>query len=239
MVDSVNRRSAALDDLFDRFGIPHDSRSDRLYALAEIALTHRSYANEAAARGEALQDNERLEFLGNYVLDFLIAELLYHIFPESEPGELNRRISITQNRNLAGIVRRRIPELDGLLRLGRGQGVTDSIRADALEALIGAVYLAGGIRLARRMVTGIFGEEIRRHRTGRNYKGRLQEAVLARGVQPPRYDLRRIGGTNDRPVWRAEAVVAGEVCGTGEGRSRREAEQRAAREALRRFGDGR
>lgn len=221
-----------LDDLFNRLGIAPEDRSDRLYTLADTALTHRSYAGEARDRGEACPDNERLEFLGNYVLDFFIAELLYHTHPGAKPGELNARISVTENRNLAAIARRRIPGIDAALRLGRGQPVTESIRADALEALIGAVYLACGVGVARRVVTAIFTGEIRRHRTGANHKGRLQELVRARDLGPLSYDVRRIGGTDDLPLWRAEAVIAGRVRGSGEGRSRQMAEQRAAREAL-------
>lgn len=225
-------RHRVLGDLFDRLGVLPADQTDRLHTLADTALTHRSYAAEARDRGETCPDNERLEFLGNYVLDFLIAELLYHAHPEAEPGELNARISVTENRNLASIARRRWPGvIDGALRLGRGQAVTDSIRADALEAVIGAVYLACGLAATRRVVTAIFAEELRRHRTGANYKGRLQELVRTRDLSLS-YEVRQIGGTDDRPVWRAEAMIGGRVRGCGEGRSRRLAEQRAAREAL-------
>ena len=202
-------------------------------ALLEQALTHRSAAGPAAS-------NERLEFLGDAVLGLVAAELLYHRFPRAEEGELSRRRAwLVREQTLAEIAREL--ELGGLLRLGPGELRSggfrrDSILADALEAVLGAVYLDGGLGAARRVVERLLGERLA-HQPGpgalKDPKTRLQEWLQARRRPLPTYRVVEVGGVEHARRYTVACEVEGLGEPTlGEGTSRRRAEQAAAARAL-------
>lgn len=207
---------------------------DAALLLYDRALTHRSYANAGEYPVATVDDNERLEFLGNYVLDFVIADHLYGEY-DLPPGEMNRRLQVTRNTKLAEIVRRQGLGIDGAVRR-RGQAPTDSIIADAFEALIGAIYLDRGLDIAREVVLAIFESEIAECDTRRNYRGRLQECVARDNLGELDYAYRQTG-PGSCPVWAARVSVAGVPLGKGEGRTKQGAAMLAAKEALGRLGE--
>lgn len=206
-------------------------------ALCERALTHSSYAHEESGGA----DNEALEFLGDAILGFLIAESLLRRFPDMDEGGLSKFKAFLVNRpNLAAVARG--IGLGPHLRLGktaeRGQGrVKESLLADALEAVIAAVHLDGGDDATRALVGRLFDEQIERldrvEVEGQDFKTSLQEVLQASGRPTPRYRVQATEGPPHEPVFHVDLVVEGEVLARGSGGSKKEAEQRAARQALR------
>lgn len=215
------------------FGITDVTRT--ALPLYDRALTHRSYANQGEYPVVTVEDNERLEFLGNYVLDFVIADHLYGEY-DLPPGEMNRRLQVTRNTKLAEIVRQQGLGIDAAVR-GCGQVPTDSIVADAFEALIGAIYLDRGLDVARDVVLAIFEEEIAGCDTHRNYRGRLQEFVARQNLGELEYAFRQTGPGNS-PDWAARVTVGGVPFGEGRAKTKQGAAMLAAKEALGRFGEG-
>jgi ribonuclease-3 len=205
---------------------------DNTIAIYDRALTHRSYTNGGEYPAAVAEDNERLEFLGNYILDFIIAEHLYTGY-EIPPGEMNRRLQVTRNTKLAEIVRLQGLGIDRVVRR-RGQALTDSIIADAFEALIGAIYLDRGLDLARNVVLAIFEDEIADCDTDRNYRGRLQEHVSRESLGDLEYTFHQTGPGNC-PTWVARVSVGGTPYGEGRARTKQAAAMTAAKEALSRF----
>jgi ribonuclease-3 len=211
-------------------------------ALLDEALTHRSHAYErSAARGG---DYERLEFLGDALLGFLVSDWLWHDDPTANEGDLSRRKQSVVRTEALAHAARRLGIGDALL-VGRGEESTGgrnkpSLLADVFEAVLGAVYLDGGIRPARTFVRRHLGEALRAARFTRevaeDYKTRLQEQVQARLRQTPAYRIVSTSGPAHALQFLAEVLVAGEVVGEGTGSSRKQAEQEAARDALERLG---
>ena len=203
-------------------------------SLLDLALTHRSYAYE----NDIKETNERLEFLGDAILNLCVTDLLYARFPEYLEGDLAKlRASLVSEPALAEVASGL--DLGDAIRLGRGESQSGgrskpSIKADALEAVIGAVYLDGGISGVRRLVKRLFGglvEASAGKAIPKDAKTRLQEIVTRRHGILPRY--RVVGsGPDHAKRFRAEVFVKDELCGEGEGRSKKEAEQAAAAEAL-------
>lgn len=202
---------------------------DAALARYDQALTHASCTSSTRYPATPSPDNERLEFLGNYVLDFVVAEYLYTRYT-LPPGEMNRRLQVTRNDNLADIVRRRNLGIDEVVR--RRQMLTDGIIADAFEALLGAIYLDRGMEAVRTVIHAIFAEEIERFDTTRNFKGRLQEAAAERGLGKVEYEYRQDGPEN-APVWTACVLIAGQPRGSGTDGTRQGAAMLAAEETLR------
>ncbi len=198
------------------------------------ALTHPSYANER----RAIEDNQRLEFLGDAVLGFCTSELLYARYPDADEGTLTRmRAQLVNAEALAEWARRH--ELAGCLRLGRGAGAaglreSTNVLADAVEALLAATYLDAGLAEARRVCGEIveFGLTKLKATGERDAKSELQERVQALGHPPPTYEVIETGGPA-HARWFHVHVRVGERClGSGEGRSKRMAERAAAAAAL-------
>jgi ribonuclease-3 len=202
--------------------------------LLERALTHRSFAYENGG----LPTNERLEFLGDAVLGLVVTDALYTRHPDRPEGELAKlRAAVVNMKALAHVAR-------GLgvgahLRLGRGEessGGRDksSILADTLEALIGAVYWEHGIDVARatvhRLVDGLLDASALLG-AGLDWKTSLQEYTASTGMGVPEYRIEEEGPDHAK-VFHAAAVVAGQAYGAGHGRSKKEAEQRAAEAAF-------
>lgn len=199
------------------------------------ALTHRSYRNEHA---EVRCDNERLEFLGDAVLQLGVSVLLMARCPEYREGQL----SLTRSQVVSEPALAQVGEAMGLgryLRLGRGEARTGgrhkpSLVADALEALIGAVYQDAGPLAAQAIVARLFEDRVARvvDDLRADFKSRLQEVVQAGGDQRPRYQVLAESGPVHQRVFEVAVLIGEETVATGMGRSKREAEQRAAELAL-------
>ncbi|HVX23616.1 MAG TPA: ribonuclease III [Acidimicrobiales bacterium] len=201
--------------------------------LLHQALSHRSWCGEQ----EGAPSNERLEFLGDAVLGLVVAEHSYRLYPDLPEGQLAKiRAAVVNARVLAEIA-------DDLgvgpvLLLGRGEEVSGgrtkaSILADALEALIGAVYLDAGWDAARPLVLRLVGDRLARAAAEPDdfdHKSRLQELTVRQGVGVPRYVVAGSGPDHDRH-YVAEVFVGGVRRGSGQGSSKKDAEQDAARSA--------
>ncbi len=208
---------------------------DRSTALA--ALTHKSFVNEH--RGEPHADNERLEFLGDAVIDLAVSHRLMERFPAAREGELSKmRAAVVDEQGLAGLAR--ALDLGPLLRLGRGEELTGgrrkaSLLADAMEAVIAAVYLDGGLDAVLGLVDRFLGEAFARASAGtldRDWKTQLQELAQSRVRATPRYRVAAEHGPDHAKVFEVELELKGEVLGSGQGRSKKDAEQAAAKAAL-------
>ncbi len=198
-----------------------------------LALTHRSWCAEHP--GE--QSNERLEFLGDAVLGIVVTDHIFNRFPDLPEGMLAKtRAAVVSSASLALVG----DELDlgQSLRLGRGEDVSGgrskpSILADAVEAVIGAIYTDGGMEPAREFVLGQLGPsiDVAALRPGESdYKTRLQEMAAREGLVAPRYEVSFTGPEHDKR-FHAKVTIGSEVTGHGDGSSKKEAEQRAARDA--------
>lgn len=204
--------------------------------LLHTALIHSSYVNEHGLT--RLACNERLEFLGDAVLELLSSEHLYFSLPDSPEGQLTtRRASMVCEPTLA-ICASRIG-LGDFLYLGKGEeaggGRTRaSITSDALEALIGAVYLDGGFSRAKEVVERLVLTGIEEAELFRDSKTRLQEYAQARGLELT-YRIVSVTGPAHHTVYTAEALLSGDLVGAGEGSSKKNAEQQAAFEALKKL----
>jgi ribonuclease-3 len=205
------------------------------------ALTHRSFLNE---NPEALEDNERLEFLGDAVLDFVVGAWLYQHFPEMSEGEMTRlRASLVSTERL-GEFGAQI-EIGRALRMGHGEAESGgrertAMLCNAFEAVIGALYLDGGITVVEKFMDPLLdsnAKEIRRGESDRDPKSQLQEWVQARGQGAPHYRIVAESGPDHSKDFVVEVDVAGKVAGRGEGRSKQAASKAAARTALRKLVD--
>jgi ribonuclease III len=204
--------------------------------LLTEALTHPSHTNENTAAGES---NQRLEFLGDAVVGMVITQYLYESLPEWPEGELTKvRAAVVCEPTLA----RRSQELGigAWLRLGRGEAASGgrerhSILADAFEALAGAIYLDAGLEGARRFVLRQLQPEVETARAGQlraDYKTQLQEYLQRRSPEYPSYKLLSEEGPDHQKRFLVAVLYRDHVLGRGWGRTKKEAEQEAAREAL-------
>src|SRR5512138_613963 len=210
--------------------------SDRQTSLA--ALTHKSYVNEHRDE-QGLQDNERLEFLGDAVIDLAVSHRLMERFPSAREGDLSKmRAAVVDEQGLSEMAR--ALDLGGLLRLGRGEELTggrqkSSLLADAMEAVIAAVYLASGLAAVLAIADRFLGEAFARAAAGtldRDYKTQLQELAQSRMRATPRYRVVAEHGPDHSKTFEVETDLRGEVVGRGTGRSKKDAEQAAAKLAL-------
>ena len=171
---SESNRAAEIRNLLMRPEIGRRRISPASLRVYDVALTHRSYAKEQCGYDNVVSDNERLEFLGDRVLNLVIADFLFSTFDEPE-GSLSLRMEWTKNRNLALVISSAAPQLPGLIRLGKNQALTPRIVAGAFEAFIGALYLDAGLDTVKKMVVMLFSENIQTFSTNTNYKKSLQE----------------------------------------------------------------
>ncbi len=200
-------------------------------SLLELAFTHRSFAYESASK----ETNERLEFLGDSVLGLIVTEELYKRYPDFDESRLSPlRSGVVNMRALADIAREL--DLGTYIRLGKGEEVTggrdkNSLLADALEAVIGAIYLQFGFaictQIVRRLIASTLDSAVARG-AGLDGKTALQELVAALNKGAPEYVVSEAGPDHDKN-FTAVAVVAGVSVSEGSGKSKREAEQIAAR----------
>ncbi len=206
------------------------------YSLLSRALTHRSYINE---NRDALEDNERLEFLGDAVLDFLVGAWLYHRFPEMQEGQLTRlRSSLVRTEQLAEFARE--IGLGGALRLGRGESRAGGRQRQALlcgafEALVGALYIEAGLGAVSRFVEPMLivaAKRIIALQQDKDPKSVLQEMVQARGYSPPIYRTVAEQGPEHEKTFVVEVCMDDQALGRGKGHSKQIAAKLAAEAAL-------
>jgi len=199
------------------------------------ALTHRSYANEAQPL--KVEDNERLEFLGDAILGMFISHYLMDKYPHYCEGKLSKLKSYLVSKSALANLARNL-NLGEYLRLGRGEHFTcgqakDSLLANTFEALIGAIYLDGGVEAAGNFIlaqfTTILGCEVTDLYEVENYKGALQEFAQMKLGQTPVYKLVRVTGPEHRRIFEIQLKVNDEYCIAAQGHSKKQAEQEAAR----------
>ncbi len=232
----VRRLSETLGPLETRIG--HKFRD---LGLLEHALTHRSRAHEDASG--AVIDNESLEFLGDAVLGFVIADMLFHHFPTHDEGYKSKvKASIVSAVSLARLAED--IDLGRYILLGRGEEKTGgrhkhAILADCFEALIAAIYLDSGVDAARAFIVSRFGpliasagDQADDASFTADWKSALQEWMQANGKGLPQYRLASAEGPDHRKRFDVEVLVQGVATGRAEGRSKKEAEQQAAKAAL-------
>ena len=205
-----------------------------------VAVTHKSFANEAV---EHVEHNERFEFLGDAVLDLVIAEALMLAHPALPEGDLSqRRAALVSSRSLSQVANEL--SLGEALRLGRGEERTagrskESLLADAFEAVIGAVYLDLGLAVAKQFILKHFADRVAREDVRTvdvDYKTRLQEVTQKTFHCGPLYTIKNESGPDHAKVFTVEVQVAGDVFGVGQGRSKKAAERAAAADALESLG---
>src|SRR5215813_1532887 len=225
-------REKTLTDLEQQIGYSFRSR-----ALLDRALTHRSFANE---RAEGCRHNEALEFLGDSVLGFVVSAWLLDRFPDQPEGKLSKMkaymVSETSLAELSEAI-----DLGRFIRLNRGEEKTGGRRkrallADAYEAVIGAIYLDGGIAAAQRFLHRELSSKMSsidpESMIGDDYKSALQERLQAAGRPMPEYILVEASGPDHRRTFRVQLRVGGSILSSGEGSTIKVAQQEAARSAL-------
>lgn len=207
-------------------------------SLLELAMTHISLANDMKK-----ESNQRLEFLGDSVLSYIIATEIYKIYPKCDEGDLTAiRASLVCEKSLAELSRNL--NLGKGIKLGRSETKTnginkDSILADTFEALLGAIYLDSDDKTAKDWTLKVFGDKIKNIQVKPeiNYKSELQIYFQKRdkNTEVVRYNLTQKSGPDHNPSFEVEAVYQNTVIGTGKGKNRKIAEQDAARDAFERM----
>jgi len=223
-----------LNELEEKIGHRFRKRS-----LLRTTLVHASYLNESG--GKVQEDNERLEFVGDAVLEFIVSEYLYKEYPGDSEGALTvRRSSVVGRKQCAAMARRL--RLEDFVLVGKGErsqagGVKQSILANAFEAIIAGLYLDGGMRAARRFVLKMLRESTPEEvMADENYKARLQVLCQKEGRGLPSYRVVSSEGPEHAKTFNVEVVVNGVPFGKGKGATKKEAEQGAARNALGKIG---
>ena len=225
-------------DLTVLFGALGTSFKD--HSLLQQSVTHSSYVNENP--GMVMVSNERLEFLGDAILGFIVAEKLYRDFPNLTEGEMTlRRAALVRRETLAAVARE--IRLGDYLYLGKGEAKGGGRQkltnlACALEAVIGAIFLDRGLKVTREVVWRLLKtEEVKAGRQGIavDYKSKLQEIVQSKYQEAPVYRLVAAAGPDHARTFPVEVTVAGGVLGNGSGKSKKLAEAAAARTALEHF----
>jgi ribonuclease-3 len=210
------------------------------YLLLNRALTHRSYLNE---HPNEIEDNERLEFLGDAVLDFLVADWLYNQYPEMPEGDLTQiRSALVQTPQLADFARQ--IGLGDVMRLGLGEvraggRLRSSLLCDTFEALVGAIYLDQGLKGVNKLVVPLLEkaiQEILINHKNEDPKSQLQEWAQSLGYPPPKYKLIKTTGPDHLKQFEVDVQVHKKKYGAGQGSSKQQAEKMAAIEALKKIG---
>jgi ribonuclease-3 len=224
-LDGINKLEAALHVSF------------RNSVLLQQALVHRSYLHENPAFN--LPSNERMEYLGDSMLSAVVAEKLYKDYPDLSEGDMTKlRSALVRRETLARIAHHL--KLDGYLYLGHGEETSggrakQSILADALEAVIGAVFLDQGFDTCRNLILRLYEGEVEKavdDSLTADFKSQLQEVTQSRYHEIPEYHVISAKGPDHAKEFIVEVVVGGRVIGKGSGSSKREAEKEAAKAAL-------
>ncbi|TNE48194.1 MAG: ribonuclease III [Deltaproteobacteria bacterium] len=204
--------------------------------LLEEALTHRSFVHES--KGVALRSYERLEFLGDAVLELSVSVYLWQAYPNLPEGDLTRlRAELVKKMTLAGIAQQL--DLGPHLRLGKGEKLRGgaeraSILADTIEAILGAVFLDGGFPLAQEVCMKLLESNLEGLDPTNlpNYKNRLQELAASKQLPMPRYQLLHVEGPEHQPTFVMEALIPPDSRAEGHGRNKKRATQEAAKKLL-------
>jgi ribonuclease-3 len=220
-----------LDELEERLGVTFSDKG-----LLEQALTHRSMQGQGDMSGET---NERLEFLGDAVLGVVVANHLYRQFPEYTEGELTKMKAVVVSEVSLSEIARQLG-IGEFLRVAKGEDASGgrerpSILADAMEALIGAVYVDQGPEAARGLILRVLKGALRAvysKEYHKDYKTVLQEILQERHKAPPQYNTVAETGPDHEKTFVVEARFGDQILGVGSGKSKKEAEQAAAKEAL-------
>lgn len=199
-------------------------------ALLEEALTHSSYAAENPGK----EHNERLEFFGDAVLKFVVSEYLLERFPTYDEGDLSEiRAVLVSGKTLAEVGESL--KLGKYILTGRRVPIKPSILAGSMEAVLGAIYLDSGLMQVQNLIIRLFGAQataVDRDEVKENYKAQLQEWTQARGEGIPIYSVMSTEGPAHDPVFSVSVSIGEKVVGSGSGRSKKDAEQQAAKAAL-------
>lgn len=204
------------------------------------SMTHKSYANEN--RHEHVKDNERLEFLGDAILDLIISEQIFREHPDYPEGELAKMRAVVVSAPTLARIAKRI-ELGRYLLLGKGEEMTggrerDSILSDAFEALVGAIYLDQGLEVTRKFIMTYLRDEIATVERGehmQDYKTLLQEVIQKKSNTRPLYRVIDEVGPDHNKQFTVQVEYKSRVIGVGTGQSKKEAQQRAAADAISKF----
>jgi ribonuclease III len=228
---------SAADRLLQRLGI-----SMRNPHLLRVALVHRSFLNEHPERAPELESNERLEFLGDSVINVVAADMVFERYPSASEGQLTLlRTGLINTGALAELARRF--ELGRYIRMGKGEDRSgarerDGMLADAFEAVAAAIYRDGGFEAARQFLTPLFAERLdalAQEGQRLDYKSELLARVQAERGVTPRYQLLALEGPEHRPEITVSVLAGDEQLGVGSGASKQAATQAAARAALERL----
>ena len=209
--------------------------------LLKRALTHKSYANER--RNQSLKDNERLEFLGDAVLDLIVNQYLFLNYPDSPEGELAQIRSVVVSALTLAEKGREI-DLGSYLLLGKGEEATggrerNSILADAFEALIGSIYLDQGLEIAQTFILDLLIPNIKMVEQGnhiQDYKTLLQELLQKNSDHRPQYQVIKEEGPDHNKSFTVQVKFKDDILGVGTGSSKKRAQQSAAKEAIDKLG---
>jgi len=209
-------------------------------ALLLQALTHPSYVNESSGSGNG--DNQRLEFLGDAIIDFVVGEWLYNRYPQAREGELTSlRAYLVRTESLARLAREL--SVGQNMRFGRGERASGGAKKEAnlcaaFEAITGAIFLDSDIETVRLWLHELLAkraDDVDRHRSSRDSKSRLQELVQGRYKVTPTYAVIASEGPDHARQFTSQVLINGEAWGQGSGHSKQAAEQAAAAAALERF----
>jgi ribonuclease III len=205
-------------------------------ALLDEALTHKSFAME---QGTKVAFNERLEFLGDSILSAAVAHYLFNRYPDVDEGRLSQLKSMLVSRPSLTVWGREI-DIGKYLRLSDGENATggrerDSIVGNAMEALLGALYLEAGYDKTQTFIDKLLAK--RKRLVTSDHKSRLQEWAQKKYKIPPNYVVSRSFGPDHAKTFEINVTISSEVLGSGSGKSKKEAEQAAARDALKRIKD--
>ncbi|MEP6993895.1 MAG: ribonuclease III [Acidobacteriota bacterium] len=210
--------------------------------LLERALTHKSFSNEN--REARSPNNERLEFLGDAVLGFVVGEIIFHSFPSLQEGALSKIKAHLVSSNMLGAKGRAL-EIGKFLHMGAGEARSGgaekvSLLADAFEAVVAAIYLDGGLPATASFVRRVFGPEVDGINIGdlsfHDYKTTLQETAQSLGLPLPEYHVIEESGPDHEKAFVVELLWDGVAFSVGTGPSKREAQRKAAKEALKKLG---
>ena len=215
----------------------HRLQEEAGYFFSDAALLLRCLTHVSYGRGKGGGHNETLEFLGDAVLNLAVSDLLMRRFPEKDEGDLSKmRASLVNSAVLAE--KAADLKLGALLRMGKGEERSggrekESILAGAMEAILGGIYWDGGYEAARRVVEKYFAADIKERKLGQHdHKTRLQEISQMLFRAPPVYRLVAETGPDHEKRFATEIIINGKILGRGEGKSKKQSEQEAARRAL-------
>ncbi len=205
--------------------------------LLNLALVHRSYLSVSGER--RMHTNERLEFLGDAVLGFIVTEYLFELYPKKNEGFLTEYNSILVSRNTLGRIGRQI-DLGMFMYLGQGEERSGgrkrhSIISNAFEAILGAIYQDGGYEAVRAVIERLIFVKLKsilERELDRNYKSQLLESTQASGLGLPEYKIKTEHGPEHEKVFEIVVLVQDKIMGIGTGKSKKKAEQNAAQHAL-------